>query len=42
MMRVQPDMVLGLPVIGSELPAMALSGEEIKTDALVNQLVELG
>jgi voltage-gated potassium channel len=41
-MRVHPDVVLALPVIGSELLAMALSGEEIKADALVNQLLKLG
>jgi voltage-gated potassium channel len=42
MMRVHPDVVLDLPVIGSELLAMALSGEEIRADALVNQLLKLG
>jgi voltage-gated potassium channel len=42
MMRVHPDVVLDLPVIGSELLAMALSGEEIKADALVDQLLKLG
>lgn len=42
MMRVHPDVVLALPVIGSELLAMALSGEEIKADALINQLLKLG
>jgi voltage-gated potassium channel len=40
--RVHPDVILALPVIGSELLAMALSGEEIKADALVDQLVKLG
>ncbi|MGH8114817.1 MAG: NAD-binding protein [Rhodanobacteraceae bacterium] len=40
--RVHPDVVLALPVIGSELLAMALSGEEIKADAWVNQLLRLG
>jgi voltage-gated potassium channel len=41
-MRVHPDVVLALPVIGSELLAMALSGEEIRADALINQLLKLG
>jgi voltage-gated potassium channel len=40
--RVHPDVVLALPVIGSELLAMALSGEEIRADALINQLLKLG
>ncbi|HTW75942.1 MAG TPA: NAD-binding protein [Steroidobacteraceae bacterium] len=40
--RVHPDVILTLPVIGSELLAMALSGEEIKADAWVNQLLRLG
>lgn len=39
--RVHPDVVLALPVIGAELLAMALSGEEIKTDALLEQLLKL-
>ena len=39
--RVHPDVVLALPVIGSELLAMALGGEEIKADALVDQLMKL-
>jgi voltage-gated potassium channel len=39
--RVHPDVVLALPVIGAELLAMALSGEEIKTDALFEQLLKL-
>ncbi|HEX4049898.1 MAG TPA: ion channel [Steroidobacteraceae bacterium] len=41
-MRVHPDVVLDLPMIGSELLAMALSGEEITADALINQLLKLG
>jgi voltage-gated potassium channel len=40
-MRAHPDVVLSLPTIGSELLAMALSGEEIKADALVGQLLKL-
>lgn len=40
-MRVHPDVVLALPEIGSELLAMALSGEEIKADALIGQLLRL-
>ncbi|MGH8206382.1 MAG: hypothetical protein ACRETK_06365, partial [Steroidobacteraceae bacterium] len=40
-MRVHPDVVLTLPEIGSELLAMALSGEEIRADALVSQLLKL-
>lgn len=39
--RVHPDVVLALPVIGAELLAMALSGEEIKTDVLFEQLLKL-
>ncbi|WP_292054995.1 MULTISPECIES: NAD-binding protein [unclassified Martelella] len=42
MRRVKPDAVLALPVIGAELVAMALSGEEIKTDHLLDQLLRLG
>ncbi|HTT04690.1 MAG TPA: ion channel [Steroidobacteraceae bacterium] len=41
-MRVHPDVVLDLPLIGGELLAMALSGEEITADALINQLLRLG
>lgn len=37
----RPDVVLALPVIGGELLAMALSGEEIKADALLDQLLGL-
>ncbi|HEX4023212.1 MAG TPA: ion channel [Steroidobacteraceae bacterium] len=40
--RVHPDVVFALPMIGSELLAMALSGEEIRADALINQLLKLG
>jgi voltage-gated potassium channel len=40
--HVRPDAVLALPVIGGELLAMALSGEEIKTDELLEQLLRLG
>ncbi|MGH8218883.1 MAG: NAD-binding protein [Steroidobacteraceae bacterium] len=40
--RVHPDVVLSLPLIGSELLAMALTGEEIQADALVSQLLKLG
>lgn len=39
--HVRPDVVLALPVIGGELLAMALSGEEIKTDVLLAQLLQL-
>ncbi|HTV98387.1 MAG TPA: ion channel [Steroidobacteraceae bacterium] len=39
--RVHPDVILALPLIGSELLAMALSGEEVKADALVDQLMKL-
>lgn len=42
MRRVKPDAVFALPVIGAELVAMALSGEEIKTDLLLEQLLRLG
>jgi voltage-gated potassium channel len=40
--RVHPDVVLALPQLGGELLAMALSGEEVRADALVNQLLKLG
>lgn len=40
--HVHPDVILALPVIGGELLAMALSGEEIKADVLVDQLLKLG
>lgn len=40
--RVHPDVVLALPQLGGELLAMALSGEEVKADQLVNQLLKLG
>ncbi|HYW04454.1 MAG TPA: ion channel [Gammaproteobacteria bacterium] len=40
--HVRPDVVLALPVIGGELLAMALSGEEINTDELLDQLLRLG
>lgn len=40
--HVHPDVVLALPVIGGELLAMALSGEEINTDELLDQLLRLG
>jgi len=39
--RVHPDIVLALPVLGGELLAMAISGEEIRADALVDQLFQL-
>jgi voltage-gated potassium channel len=38
--HVRPDVVLALPVIGGELLAMTLSGEEIKTDALLDQVLQ--
>jgi voltage-gated potassium channel len=41
MRHVHPDVVLALPVIGGELLAMALSGEEIQADALLDQLFQL-
>jgi len=40
--RTRPDVLLTLPQIGGELLAMALSGEQIKTDALISQLLKLG
>lgn len=36
--RVHPDVILALPLLGSELLAMALSGEKINADALVAQI----
>lgn len=39
--RVHPDIVLALPVLGGELLAMAISGEEIRADALIDQLFTL-
>ncbi|MGH8290816.1 MAG: ion channel [Steroidobacteraceae bacterium] len=40
--RTRPDVLLALPQLGGELLAMALSGEEIKADALISQLLKLG
>lgn len=40
--RTRPDVLLTLPLLGGELLAMALSGEEIKADALISQLLKLG
>ncbi len=40
--RTRPDVLLTLPLIGGELLAMALSGEQINTDALISQLLKLG
>ena len=40
--RARPDVLLTLPQLGGELLAMALSGEEIRTDALISQLLKLG
>ena len=40
--RTRPDVLLTLPQLGGELLAMALSGEEIKADALIGQLLKLG
>lgn len=40
--RTHPDVILSLAQLGGELLAMALSGEEIKTEALVSQLLKLG
>lgn len=40
--RTRPDVLLTLAQLGGELLAMALSGEEIRTDALISQLLKLG
>lgn len=40
--RTRPDVLLALSQLGGELLAMALSGEEIKADALISQLLKLG
>ena len=40
--RTRPDVMLTLPQLGGELLAMALSGEEIKADELIGQLLTLG
>ncbi|MDE2449461.1 MAG: NAD-binding protein [Gammaproteobacteria bacterium] len=40
--RTRPDVLLTLPQLGGELLAMALSGEEIKAEALISQLLKLG
>ena len=40
--RTRPDVLLTLPLLGGELLAMALSGEQIQTDALISQLLKLG
>ena len=39
--RTRPDVLLTLPLLGGELLAMALSGEQINTDALLSQLLKL-
>ncbi len=39
--RTRPDVLLTLPQLGGELLAMALSGEEVKADALITQLLKL-
>jgi len=39
--RVHPDVILALPVIAAELMAMALNGEDIKTDYFFKQLAKL-
>lgn len=39
--HVRPDAVLALPAIGGELLAMVLSGEEVKLDDLLGQLLKL-
>lgn len=39
--RTRPDVLLTLPQLGGELLAMALSGEEIKAEALISQLLKL-
>lgn len=40
--RVHPNVVLALPQLAGELLAMALSGEEVRADELINQLLKLG
>jgi len=40
--RTRPDVMLTLPQLGGELLAMALSGEEIRADELITQLLKLG
>ena len=40
--RTRPDVMLTLPQLGGELLAMALTGEEIRADELISQLVKLG
>ena len=40
--RSRPDVLLTLPQLGGELLAMALTGEEIRADELISQLVKLG
>ena len=40
--RTRPDVLLTLPQLGGELLAMALSGEEVRADALISQLLKLG
>lgn len=39
--RVKPDVVLALPLIGAELLARALNGEEMKIETLFDQLLTL-
>lgn len=40
--RARPDVLLTLALLGGEMLAMALSGEEIRTDALITELLKLG
>lgn len=40
--RVQPDMVIAPTILGSELLAMALTGEEVSNTDLVDRLMETG
>lgn len=41
MRAVHADVVIALPVLGAELVAMALAGQEIQIDAFINQLQKL-
>ncbi len=41
MKRVHPDVILALPVLGGNLLAAALSGQEMRADVLIDQLKKL-
>jgi voltage-gated potassium channel len=40
--RVRPDVIIAPQVLGGELLAMALSGEEVNGDKLMQQILHVG